>query len=284
MSLVFNIQRYSLHDGDGIRTTVFLKGCPLKCRWCCNPESQSYEKEIMYTPAKCIGRTECGFCKKYGVEFEKNKAKITAECPHEVCNICPSKAVKTVGEEYTADEILDIAERDSIFGGGITISGGEPLTHPDLLLEILKKAKQRHLSTALETCGHADYSVLFEAAKYLDMIMFDIKSLNTEKHREYTGKSSELIIKNFTALCADYPNLRKKVRTPVIPDFNDTANDIMDIAAFLRDKPNVQYELLPYHSYGKSKYQALGREYPMGEKTLDKQNFEVLKALAEEML
>ena len=281
MSLVFNIQRYSLHDGDGIRTTVFLKGCPLRCRWCCNPESQSYEKEIMYTKSKCIGKNECGFCGKYGIEFEGDKAKIPSECPPEVCNICPSKAIKIAGTAYTAEKILDIAERDSIFGGGITISGGEPLTHPELLLDILKKAKQRRLPTAIETCGYADYSVLFEAAKHLNMIMFDIKSLNAQKHLEYTGKTPEKIIGNFESLCADYPNLRKKVRTPVIPGFNDTIEDISAIIDFLKSKPNVNYELLPYHSFGKSKYHALGREYPIGDVTLDKEKFAELQALAE---
>lgn len=280
MSLVFNIQRYSLHDGDGIRTTVFLKGCPLKCRWCCNPESQSYEKEVMYTKSKCIGKGECGFCQKYGIGFKDDKAEAYG-CAPGAADICPSKAIKIVGEEYTADRILDIAERDSIFGGGITISGGEPLTHPELLLEILKKAKQRYMPTAIETCGYGDPAVLLAAAKYLDMIMFDIKSLNAGKHLEYTGKSPERMIANFEKLCEHCPNLRKKVRTPVIPGFNDTREDISAIIGFLKNRPNTEYELLPYHSFGKSKYAALGREYPMGDAALDKEKIAELKALAE---
>ncbi|MBR1443483.1 MAG: glycyl-radical enzyme activating protein, partial [Firmicutes bacterium] len=268
MTYVFNIQRYSLHDGEGIRTTVFLKGCPLHCRWCCNPESQNREKEIMYLRGKCIGESECGYCGKYGFGFSEGKADITASlCPSEAVDICPSKAIKTVGEEYTAEEILDIAERDSVFygnDGGITISGGEPLIHKNFILSILKKARERHIKTSIETCGYADYDTLFAAAGYLDMIMFDIKSLDEKKHIEFTGKSNKKIIENFKRLCIDHPELKKKVRTPVIPEFNDNEKDISEIAGFLRNKPNIKYELLPYHSYGKSKYISLGRIYPMG--------------------
>ncbi len=292
MSYVFNIQHYSLHDGPGIRTIVFLKGCPLRCRWCCNPESQKYGQEISYLENKCIGFSECGFCKNVlpdgAVKFPNDKAELDmdkcSECL-ECAKICPSKALKVEGQEYTVTQLIDIVERDSAFfshgGGGLTVSGGEPLTHGDILIPLLKEAKKRRISTAIETCGYADYSVLFEAAEYLDTIMFDIKSVNAEKHKEFTGKSNDVILKNFEQLCSDYPDLPKKVRTPVIPGFNDTAEDIKNIAEFLKNRPNVNYELLAYHSYGKGKYKALGREYPMGDLKLDKVKFNELKKLTD---
>ena len=129
---------------------------------------------------------------------------------------------------------------------------------------MLKEAKKRRISTAIETCGYADYEALYEAAKYLDTILFDIKSMDSLKHREYTGKGNEKILSNFERLCRDYPHINKKVRTPVIPGFNDSAEEILKILDFIKDKPNVSYEPLPYHSFGRGKYKALGREYPMG--------------------
>ena len=290
MAYVFNIQHYSLHDGPGIRTVIFLKGCPMRCRWCCNPESQHYEQEISYLSAKCIGSSECGFCKNVlpdqYVAFQNDKAEFDMEkcrhCTH-CSDICPSKAIKTEGKEYTVKQLIDIAERDSAFysdGGGITVSGGEPLSHSTFLIDILKEAKKRHISTAVETCGYADYGTLYEAAKHLDYIMYDIKSMNEQKHIEYTQKSNTVILDNFCRLCKDYPHLPKRVRTPVIPGFNDTQEDILAIVDFLHNKTNITYELLPYHCFGRGKYKTLGREYPMGDVKLDMDKFEKLRKIS----
>jgi pyruvate formate lyase activating enzyme len=270
---------------------VFLKGCPMRCRWCCNPESQHYEREISYVANKCIGLSECGYCKDFApqnaIKFEGDKAVIDMEkCSYrlECADVCPSKAIKIEGKEYDIKELADIVERDSIFyghgEGGLTVSGGEPLTHGDFLIALLKEVKKRRITTAIETCGYADYEVLFEAAKYLDTILFDIKSLNDEKHREYTGKSNKKILENFERLCKDYPDLHKKVRTPVIPTFNDSTHDIKNILDFIRNKPNVSYEPLSYHSFGRGKYAALGRDYPMGDAKLDES---IMKKITEEV-
>ena len=282
---VFNIQHYSLHDGPGIRTIVFLKGCPMRCRWCCNPESQKYEQEISYVENKCIGLKECGFCKgaapENGIKFTEDNAVIDMEkCSGclKCAEVCPSKAIKVEGKKYSVKELIDIVEKDSVFyghgDGGLTVSGGEPLTHREFLVDLLKEAKKRRISTAIETCGYADYEALYEAAKYLDTVLFDIKSMDSFKHKEYTGKSNEKILSNFERLCIDYPNINKKVRTPVIPGFNDSVEDILKILDFIKVKPNVSYEPLPYHSFGRGKYKALGREYPMGDVRLDKGRIE----------
>jgi pyruvate formate lyase activating enzyme len=287
---VFNIQHYSLHDGPGIRTIVFLKGCPLRCRWCCNPESQRYEQELSYVANKCIGLSECGFCKdcapEQGITFPEDKAVLDMDvCAHCLpCGeVCPAKAIKIEGEVYPVKKLIDLVERDAAFyghgDGGLTVSGGEPLSHPAFLLDLLKEAKRRRISTAIETCGYGAYEVLFEAAKHLDTVLFDIKSMDEEKHRAYTGKSNRTILENFERLCRDYPHLQKIVRTPIIPGFNDSTAEVGQILDFLRGKPNVSYEPLPYHSFGRGKYTALGRDYPMGDAKLDS---DVMSAIEEE--
>lgn len=279
-TLIFNIQHYSLHDGPGIRTVVFLKGCPLRCRWCCNPESQRYEREISYLEQKCIGKAECGFCKSRcqagAIEFlqsgkawiDRGKCHKCLECAH----ICPSQALKIQGREEKIEEILDRLSEEAAFyrygEGGLTVSGGEPLSHRDFLIPLLKEAGKRRIHRAMETCGYGEYQTLFEAAQHLEVILFDIKSMNEEKHIQYTGKSNWVILDNFQRLCEDFPKLPKKVRTPVIPGFNDTEKELRQIQAFLLEKPNVTYEMLPYHRFGEGKYRMLGRDYEMGDAVL----------------
>lgn len=289
-TFIFNIQHYSLHDGPGIRTIVFLKGCPMRCKWCCNPESQKYTQEISYVANKCIGCGECGFCQsrceKKAISFSDNGI---AQIDFKECNqclncvdACPAKAIKKEGRTYTVREILDIVERDSIFyghgDGGLTVSGGEPLSHGDFLIPLLTEAKKRKIHTAIETCGNADYNVLSQAAGYLDYILYDIKSLDSEKHKQFTGYGNETILSNFERLCREHPEIPKKVRTPVIPGFNDTAQEIAAIYEYAVQKSNVSYEPLPYHSFGKGKYNALGRVYEMGDvKLSEKMQQEIAK-------
>lgn len=284
---VFNIQPYSLHDGPGIRTIVFLKGCPMACRWCCNPESQQAEPEISYVASECIGKAECGYCQRVcpaqAITFhagegggERAAIDFNACTQCQACaKACPAQAITVKGKAYGVSELLDIVEKEAVFyrhgQGGLTVSGGEPLVHQPFLTALLKGAKERHISTAIETCGNAPYQNLRDAAPYLDTILFDIKSMNSAKHQAYTGFGNEQILENFRRLCAAFPDLPKRVRTPVIPGFNDTPEDIELILDFLRQKPNVTYEALPYHTFGKGKYAALGRTYPMGDVALSQE-------------
>lgn len=285
---IFNIQHYSLHDGPGIRTNVFLKGCPLRCKWCSNPESQKQEPEIFYNNNKCIGCNECSgcisSCENNAISFDSdNKAIINRDkCSNcLMCSSdCPTGAITTQGTLKTIKEILDIVEKDSVFythsEGGVTISGGEPLMQGEFIINLLKQAKKRRINTAIETCGYADYEILKGCAENLDTILFDIKSLNDEKHKKFTGVSNKLILENFNKLCIDFPNLKKIVRTPVIPTFNDNEEDIKEIAGFLKNKPNVNYEILTYHKFGEGKYKSLGRKYLMGDLKLDERFFEII--------
>lgn len=290
---VFNIQHYSLHDGPGIRTILFLKGCPMRCRWCCNPESQKYEPEISYVEQKCIGRTECGFCQKEApkgsISFPEEKAVIDMkQCSSclSCANVCPAKAIQVEGKRYSVEELLDLVEKDGVFyghgEGGLTVSGGEPLSHGAFLIDLLKEAKKRRIHTAIETCGYADYETLYEAGRYLDVVLYDIKSMDSRKHKEYTGHGNEKILSNFREFCRDYPKTVKKVRTPIIPGFNDREEEIKEILRFLKGRENVTYEPLPYHSFGKGKYKALGRDYPMGDKKLDPDRMEKIRRLVTE--
>jgi pyruvate formate lyase activating enzyme len=272
-ALVTQIQRYSIHDGPGIRTVVFFKGCPLRCRWCCNPETQNASPELSLSVQRCIGKTACGYCADVcpagAAFFSQDGApqidRMKCTCCFRCVSSCPAGARRVEGEQKTADEILDWVEKDAPFynhgNGGLTLSGGEPLSQGDFLIHLLKKAKQRRLNVAMETCGYGEYALLREVAGYLDVLLFDIKSLDREKHIACTGKSNDLILHNFERLCADFPGLDKWVRTPVIPGFNDAPEDVRDILAFLHHRPNVRFKALPYHRFGEEKYRALGRPY-----------------------
>lgn len=223
---IFDIQRYSIHDGGGIRTIVFLKGCPLRCKWCCNPEGQHYNVEKM-----TLGGKE-----------------------------------KIVGQDVTVGEIIDIVERDRIYyrrsGGGLTLSGGESLTQPDFAVALLKTAKERGINTAMESTGFADFSVISRYLPYLDLYLMDIKHMNSAKHKEFTSQPNELILENAKKITD--AGARLIVRTPVIPTFNATKEEIGEIAKFASSLKGVtQMHLLPYHRIGTDKYKGLNRDYSL---------------------
>ena len=223
---IFDIQRYSIHDGGGIRTIVFLKGCPLRCKWCCNPEGQHYNVEKM-----ALGGKE-----------------------------------KIVGQDVTVGEIIDIVERDRIYyrrsGGGLTLSGGESLTQPDFAVALLKTAKERGINTAMESTGFADFSVISRYLPYLDLYLMDIKHMNSAKHKEFTSQPNELILENAKKITD--AGARLIVRTPVIPTFNATKEEIGEIAKFASSLKGVtQMHILPYHRIGTDKYKGLNRDYSL---------------------
>ncbi|MCE5334522.1 MAG: glycyl-radical enzyme activating protein [Desulfobacteraceae bacterium] len=293
---VFNIQRYSLHDGPGIRTIVFLKGCPLRCQWCSNPESQKVSPEVALNSRKCIGTKECGFCAREcrdGAIIEKDDGQIRidrnacSEC-FRCVDACPSKAMTLFGRLMSVDEVLRNVEADGIFygrsGGGMTLSGGEPLMQPGFARELLKEARRRRINTSLETCGFVDWKVLEAACFHLDTILFDIKSMDPVKHKAFTGVTNELILDNFERLCREFPNLSKRVRTPVVPGFNDTMEEIGAIVDFIKGRPNIEYEMLAYHRYGQPKYEYLDRVYTLSDVHLDDGRMSELRGMAKERL
>lgn len=288
---VFNIQHYSVHDGPGIRTLVFLKGCPLKCKWCSNPESQKPHPELAHNTNRCIGTNECEMCIEVcNKQAIKGRDDSRIDIDRELCNncfkcadVCPSKALRIYGDLMRVDEVLEHVEKDSAFysrsSGGLTVSGGEPLLQADFTTELLKEAKRRRINTSIETCGYADWGNLSKVCENLNTIFYDIKCLDADKHKKFTSVSNEKIKGNFKMLCKDFPELSKTVRTPVIPGFNDSEEDIMAIIDFIKGMPNVNYELLPYHRLGQPKYEYLGREYPLSDVKLSDEKMKVLKEI-----
>ena len=225
---IFDIQRFSTHDGPGIRTIVFLKGCALRCRWCCNPESQSYEIEEM---------------------LQNGKKKI-------------------IGRDVTVAEVLEEVKKDRPYykrsGGGVTLSGGESLLQPEFATALLKACKENAINTAIETTGFASKEVIESYLPYLDYVLMDIKHINSRKHEEFTRQPNEKILANARLIAEKAKSLI--IRVPVIPTFNDTEAEIGEIAAFAKSLPNVtEIHLLPYHNMGRDKYMGLGRDYPMGD-------------------
>lgn len=274
--LVFNIQKFSLHDGSGIRTLVFLKGCPLACTWCSNPEGQSYSLELAYNENKCIGTDECTMCAeacRQGAVRESDDGKIEIDralCDNcgECVEACPSKALELFGKYMSVDEVISVVEEDSGFyarsGGGLTLSGGEALSQIGFVVRLLKTAQSRGINTALETSGLCSWGDLENACRHVNHVFYDIKSMDPAKHKTATGIDNKLILENFRRLCGNFPELSVTVRTPVVPGFNDSPDDIKAITDFVHSMPgSCDYELLAYHRFGGPKYQQLGKEYTL---------------------
>jgi len=291
--IVFNIQKFSVHDGPGIRTIIFLKGCSLACSWCSNPESQRLSRQLAYNPSKCLTASVCTRCQDV--------------CPHQalsvaddgkmqwdpsVCDqclicadVCPTHALNIYGYEITVDDALRRVEEDEAFynrsGGGVTLSGGEPLFQEDFALALLREARKRRIDTCIETCGNVPWAVLEQAAGYLNSVYYDIKCIDKKTHIEHVGVSNELILNNLVRLKEAFPELLVRIRTPVVPGFNDSAEAIESIVDFIRDMPNIDYELLAYHRMGSPKYGYLGRAYPLeGVNNLPEQKLDELRHLA----
>lgn len=263
--VVFDVQRHSLHDGPGLRTNVFLKGCPLRCQWCANPESQTLSPEPMLWANRCI---DCGLfaapCRVCWPEWRETARASQREIDDRVA-VCPTGALIWAGTRRTAGEVMAEVLRDRPFynqGGGLTLTGGEPAMQPDFCEALLRLAKAASVTTAIETCGHASWPVFARLLPFLDTVLFDIKHIDAERHRRYTGMDNALILANLRRIVAAGAPVR--VRVPLIPGFNATPDDVAAIAAFAAVLPGavLGVDLLPYHSMGRAKYAALGQDYP----------------------
>jgi len=267
-AIIFDIKRFSIHDGPGIRTTLFLKGCPLSCAWCHNPESQKVTPELLFRPERCIG---CGACLEVCPEdaILLVKERITtnwALCTHcgECVQVCYTGAREMAGWEVTVEDALESLERDRPFyeesGGGVTFSGGEPLSQPDFLEELLKRCKEIGLHTALDTCGHALWELMNRIRPYVDLFLFDLKVMDETLHREYTGVSNELLLENLQRLAELGHSI--VVRVPIIPGINNALEDIQRLGRFVTNLSGVsRVDVLPYHEIAAEKYRRLGQEY-----------------------
>lgn len=276
---IFNIQRYSVNDGPGIRTLVFFKGCPLRCAWCSNPESQKKTRQIMVFDNLC---TLCGtcaaVCPSNCITIQKDKriydSKNCDRCGQ--CeSACPNSAVKLVGEKMRVGDVIAIAEKDYLFylnsGGGVTLGGGEPTMQAAFAAQLLSGLKGLGIHTAMETCGYTDWSVFEQLLPNLDLLLYDLKHFDAAIHRRHTGKSNARILKNLVNLLqGDVPVI---IRIPVIPGFNDDVGTMEDIASFLsQHKGDIieRIDLLPYHKLGIGKYAALDIAYQLeGSETPD---------------
>ena len=250
---IFDIQRFSIYDGPGIRTNVFLKGCNLRCLWCHNPESQSMKNELMLNHDKCV---DCGECSKICDKTFTSDCTACGKC----AEVCAHKARKIKGETVSAENIVKTVLKDNEFyktsGGGVTLSGGEPLLQADFAAEILKKCKESGIHTAIETALNVKWESVEKILPYTDLVLCDIKCIDEKKHIDCTGVSNKLILENAQKLRASGVNVI--FRTPVIPGYND--DEIGKIAEFCGD---YEYEILAYHKTGCGKYKSLGREYAL---------------------
>lgn len=263
---VTEIQRFCMHDGPGIRTVVFLKGCPLRCEWCHNPETQSAENEIRFFSKKCIGCGACAAVCNNGAHritdnihtFDRSKCNGCMKC----LDVCCSNALTPSFTEMTVDEVLEEAAKDRAFygeKGGITLSGGEPLMQPLESLELLKKCKKLGIGTAVETCGYFDESVVPDLVALTDCILWDFKDGNGQRHKEYTGVSNEKI-KNNLLLC-DSLGAKTVMRCIMVSGVNTSEDHYIAVADLWYRLKHCEYvELIPYHAYGGSKMLSLGKE------------------------
>ena len=263
---IFNIQRFCVNDGPGIRTTVFLKGCALKCAWCHNPESRSFESELMFSERLCLMCRACEAVCQNGVHgfsegshsIDREKCLLCGKCEE----LCPSESLEIAGKEMTVEEVLEKVLRDKEFyknsGGGMTLSGGEPLCHYDFSYCLVKAAKEHGIHTCIETSGFVLKDKLLEIAEYTDLFLYDWKITDEELHKKYTGVSNVAIKENLLALDASGKDII--LRCPVIPSVNDTQGHFEGIAEIANTLQNIKaVEIEPYHSLGVSKSQRLGK-------------------------
>lgn len=281
---IFNIQHYSIHDGPGIRTNIFLKGCPLRCLWCQNPESQSLKDQLMFYPDKCTGCGTCvNICPGSAVKLidchAKTDRKLCKGCGKCV-KACVHEARSIMGKEISAGEAFSQVEQDKLFydtsGGGVTITGGEVLSQPSFTRAILQLCKESNINTAIETCGYAKWEILKSVLEYTDLVLYDVKHMDTVEHKKCTGVGNELIISNLKRLSNEL-NIPVILRTPVVPGYNASKENINAMAKFIKEEiPTcIEVNLLPYHNLGEGKLSQL---------ELENTNFKSFSPSDEEMM
>jgi len=268
--IIFDIQRFSIHDGPGIRTTVFFKGCPLRCLWCQNPEGLVKEQEMAFTLRKCTG---CRYCIEVcpedaiteqdgGRSIDPSLCTLCGEC----VKVCPSTALEISGRWMGVSEVMEEIEKDISFyktsGGGVTLSGGEPTFQPQFCIALLKNCQLMGIHTALDTCGYQKWDVLDEVLNHVDLVLYDIKHIDDTKHKQFTEVSNKLILDNIRRI--NSKEIPVIVRIPIIPGFTDSEDNIEAIVRFVANlKSIIQIDLLPYHGLEESKYKKLGLVYQL---------------------
>ena len=289
---IFNIQKFSIHDGEGIRTLIFMKGCPLRCIWCSNPESQKPFLEVMDVKSNCVACGKCvKLCRKNAVDpvtfnIDRNLCDKCGIC----AEYCYANAKKLTGKQVTVDELKSIIEKDRIFytnsGGGVTIGGGEPVMQYEFVTELLKECHKSNIHTAIETCGYGIWADICSIFDYLDEVFFDLKHMDNKMHRKLTGVDNYFILEN----AAHIARLNKDItfRLPLIPGCNDTEDNIIRTGKFvaeLTDKnPQIKIELLPYHALGADKYKWMDIPYKLEEiRTPDSQTVEHYNRMLERL-
>jgi pyruvate formate lyase activating enzyme len=295
--VVLNIQHFCTNDGPGIRTNVFLKGCSLRCKWCSNPESIHPKPELAYDLKKCIGEKECGLCLKEcpesAISVMPSDGKVRIDW--DLCTncgkcvpVCPPNALYLFGQEMTVDEVLAEVEQDGSFyresGGGITLSGGDCVLQCDFSAALLEEAHHRGINTAIETAGNYPWSFLEKVLPHVDTVLHDHKLTDPVRHKKWCGADNSRILANFKRAYETYPDKTFIARTPVFPGVTDDEEHIRAVLAFIRPYPNViDYELLPYHRYGETKYGFLGRVYELEDfNSLDPATLHRLQAIIDE--